>query len=126
VVEPATGRVLGRDHNRREVLGDPTAHAEILALRAAASVRGHWRLDDTVVIVTLEPCPMCAGALVNSRISRLVYAASDPKAGAIDTAFGIGVTEGQLNHRFAVSSGVLAKRAAEQLQAFFAELRRRT
>lgn len=124
VIDARTGHVLGRDHNRRERLGDPTAHAEILALRAAAAVRGHWRLDGTVVVVTLEPCPMCAGALVNARISRLVYAAADPKAGAVDTAFGIG-TGAALNHRFEVSGGVLAERAVAQLQSFFAELRRR-
>lgn len=124
VIDSETGVVLAREHNARELSGDPTAHAEILALRAAARARGHWRLLGTTVVVTLEPCPMCAGALVNARISRLVYGALDPKAGGIHTGFGIGLGP-ELNHRFSVTSGVLADRCAAQLQAFFAELRRR-
>ncbi len=122
VIVDSNGAELGRGHNRREVDGDPTAHAEVLALRAAAARRGHWRLTGCTVYSTLEPCPMCAGALVNARVSRLVYGARDPKAGAIDTFYTIGSDE-RLNHRFEVVSGLLADECAAELSAFFAKLR---
>jgi tRNA(adenine34) deaminase len=114
----ATGR------NRREELGDPTAHAEIEALRAASRALGRWRLDDLTMYVTLEPCPMCAGALVNARLRRLVYAAPNHDAGAIDTLFVIG-RDPRLNHRFAIRSGVHERRAAALLREFFASRRGR-
>jgi tRNA(adenine34) deaminase len=116
------GEVLGRGENRREIDGDPTAHAELIALREAARVRGHWRLTGCTAFATLEPCPMCAGALVNARITRVVFGATDPKAGAVVTLFDIGQTP-QLNHRFEVRGGILADEAAAELRAFFARLR---
>ncbi len=122
VVVGTDGHVLARDHNRREELGDPTAHAEVLAVRRAASLIGHWRLEGATVYSTLEPCPMCAGALVVSRIARLVYGARDLKAGAVDTLFEIG-RDTRLNHRFPIESGVLAQESAARLGAFFAKLR---
>ncbi|HEY6724526.1 MAG TPA: nucleoside deaminase [Polyangiaceae bacterium] len=122
LIVSADGRELGRAHNRREVDADPTAHAEILALRSAAATRGHWRLNGATVYATLEPCPMCAGALVNARIARLVYAATDPKAGAVHSLFDLG-SNPRLNHRFEVTPGQHAELAVQQLQAFFAQLR---
>lgn len=122
VVVSETGQVLSREHNRREERGDPTAHAEVLALRAASKLNGHWRLEGATVYATLEPCPMCAGALVAARIARLVYAASDPKAGAVDSLFQIG-RDPRLNHRFSVERGVLAEESARRLGAFFQKLR---
>jgi tRNA(adenine34) deaminase len=122
VVIDADGKELARDHNRREAAADPTAHAELLALRRAAQGRRHWRLEGATLFVTLEPCAMCAGALVNSRIARVVYGATDPKAGALDTLFSIG-RDTRLNHRFLVTSGVLAVDAARRLSEFFAKLR---
>ena len=122
VVVDANGRELSRAHNRREADADPTGHAEVLALRSAAARVGHWRLLGASAFVTLEPCAMCAGALVNARIARLVYGAADPKAGAVSTLFSIG-SDPRLNHRFEVVSGLLADEAAERLQAFFAKLR---
>lgn len=116
------GVELSRDHNRREERADPTAHAELLALRAAAAKLGQWRLERATVYVTLEPCPMCAGALVNSRVARVVYGASDPKAGALESLFEIG-RDARLNHRFEVQAGVLAEQGAARLKAFFAQLR---
>ena len=124
VIVSGEGRELGRGHNRREVDRDPTAHAEIVALQQAARGMGHWRLEGAVVYVTLEPCPMCAGALVNARIRRLVYGASDPKAGAVRSLFEIG-TDPRLNHRFEVVSGVLEEQSIARLQAFFGQLRTR-
>lgn len=112
------GRVIGRSHNRREELADPTAHAEILALRAAAAATGAWRLDGATMYVTLEPCPMCAGALVLARVARLVYGAADPKAGAAGTLYDI-VRDQRLNHRLQVTAGVRAEACSEQLRAFF-------
>jgi len=123
VVVAADGRVLARDHNRREERGDPTAHAELLAIREAARGERHWRLSGATLYVTLEPCPMCAGALVNARIARLVFGASDPKAGAVVSLFQLGADQ-RLNHRFEVVGGVLAEQAAQKLRAFFGELRR--
>jgi tRNA(adenine34) deaminase len=123
VVVSAAGAVLARDHNRREERGDPTAHAELLAIRAATQGQPGWRLEGATVYVTLEPCAMCAGALVNARIARLVFGASDPKAGAVVSLFQIG-TDLRLNHRFEVESGCLAEDGASRLSGFFAALRR--
>jgi tRNA(adenine34) deaminase len=123
-VVDATGTVVGRGRNRREADQDPTAHAEVDALRRAAAALGHWRLDGATVFVTLEPCPMCAGALVNARVARLVYGCPDPKAGAVDTLFTIG-RDPRLNHRFTVTSGVLGEECAALLKDFFAKLRAR-
>jgi tRNA(adenine34) deaminase len=122
IVVDAEGRIVGRGRNRREADQDPTAHAEIDALRRAASLLGHWRLEGTTVYVTLEPCPMCAGALVNARVARVVYGCRDPKAGACDTLYAIG-QDGRLNHRFTVTSGVLGDDCAGLLRTFFARLR---
>ena len=115
------GNLLARGRNRRELDQDPTAHAEIVALREAARTIGHWRIEATLV-VTQEPCPMCAGALVNARIRRLVYGCANPKAGAVATLFTI-PTDARLNHRFEVVGGVLAEASAELLRTFFAVLR---
>ena len=104
--------------NRRELDRDPTAHAEMLVLRQAAELLGRWRLSDLTMVVTLEPCPMCAGALVNARVPRLIYGARDPKAGAIDTAVGIG-RDPKLNHRFEVAGGVLEAECCAVLTSFF-------
>src|SRR6185503_13426450 len=106
VIVDASGVRIAAGRNAREAEQDPTAHAEIHALRRAAAALGHWRLEGATVFVTLEPCPMCAGALVNARIARLVYGCADPKAGAVDTLFSIG-QDPRLNHRFAVTRGVL-------------------
>lgn len=110
--------VLAAAHNRREIDADPTAHAEILALRQAAGVVGSWRLDECGIAVTLEPCPMCAGALVNSRIAELVYGAADPKMGAVHTLYEL-CTESRFNHRLTVRAGVMAQQCAVELQRFF-------
>ena len=112
------GRVIGRGYNQREKLQDPTAHAEMLALTAAAEYIGHWRLENCTVYVTLEPCPMCAGALVLARITRLVYGAADEKAGACGSLYQI-TQDPRLNHRVETVGGVLAGAAVELLQAFF-------
>lgn len=122
VVVDEAGVELARAHNRREIDADPTAHAEILALRAAARQRGHWRLHDCTLYVTLEPCAMCAGALVNSRLQRLVYGARDPKAGAIDSLFQLS-HDSRLNHRFPHTEGICAPQSAARLSAFFLVLR---
>jgi tRNA(adenine34) deaminase len=124
VVVGADGAILARGRNRRELDQDPTAHAEIDAIRRATAARGDWHLDGATVYATLEPCPMCAGALVNARIRRVVYGCSDPKAGAVDTLFQIG-QDARLNHRFEVTRGVLADECAGALRAFFARLRAR-
>jgi tRNA(adenine34) deaminase len=121
VIIGAGGEVLGRGRNRREVNQDPTAHAEIEALRDAAVRVGHWRIPGTIY-VTQEPCPMCAGALVNARIAGLVYGCANPKAGAVETLFRI-PTDGRLNHTMPVRSGVLAEECAALLKSFF-KLRR--
>jgi tRNA(adenine34) deaminase len=112
------GEVLALAHNERELRGDPTAHAEVLALREAARVCGHWRLIDCALYVTLEPCAMCAGAIVLARIPRLVFAASDPKAGAAGSVLDV-LGEPRLNHRPKVSGGLLGEPASELLRAFF-------
>jgi len=118
------GEIVGRGHNRREVDGDPLAHAELLALREAARRVGGWRLSGCTMVVTLEPCPMCAGALVASRIDRLVYGAADPKAGYCGSLGNL-VQDARLNHRLEVSSGVLAEESAVLLRGFFSSLRER-
>jgi tRNA(adenine34) deaminase len=116
------GAVIARGRNLRQLAQDPTAHAELVALRAAAARLRSFRLLDVTCYVTLEPCPMCAGALVNARIARLVYGCDDPKAGAVRTLFPIG-QDARLNHRFELQAGVLGERCAEQLSSFFATLR---
>jgi tRNA(adenine34) deaminase len=117
VVDPA-GHIIGHGHNRRELDHDPTAHAEIIALRQAASHIGSWRLIDCAIYVTLEPCPMCAGAIVNARLRRLVYGCADPKAGAVRSLFQI-CDDPRLNHRLSITPGVLAEPAADLLRRFF-------
>lgn len=123
LVVSQAGEVLACEHNRREEQEDPTAHAEVLALREAARKVGRWRLDGATVYSTLEPCPMCAGALVSARIARLVYGARDAKAGAVDSLFSLG-RDTRLNHRFEIEDGLLAAESAARLSAFFVELRR--
>ena len=116
------GVIVGRGRNRRELDRDPTAHAEVIALREAAQALGHWRVEATLV-VTQEPCPMCAGALVNARMKRLVFGCLNPKAGAVRSLFEI-VTDPRLNHRMEVRGEVRAPECAALLSEFFAELRR--
>ena len=115
--------LLGRGHNRREVDQDPLAHAELIALRQAAASLGGWRLTGCTMVVTLEPCAMCAGALVNSRIDRVVFGARDPRAGYCVSLGGI-VRDPRLNHRLAVVEGILADDCGEILHRFFRRLRR--
>ena len=127
IVLDADGKVLGTGHNEREATGDPTAHAEVLALRAAARARGEWRLNGCTLVVTLEPCVMCAGATVLSRVDRLVYGARDAKAGAVGSVWDV-VRDPRLNHRPEVVPpdlvGVdVAARCAELLTAFFGRRR---
>ena len=119
------GEVVATGHNRREVDQDPTAHAEVLAIRAAARDRGSWRLDDATLYVTLEPCHMCAGAIVLARLPRVVFGAVDPKAGAAGSLDDL-LDDPRLNHRVDVTSGVLADECAELLRAFFRVRRRRS
>jgi tRNA(adenine34) deaminase len=116
------GQVIGRGRNRREVDGDPTAHAEMVALRAAANYAGTWRLDGTTLVVTMEPCAMCAGALVMARVQRLVYGATDAKAGAVGSLWDI-VRDRRVNHRIEVISGVLADECGSVVREFFAAQR---
>ena len=115
--------IVGRGHNRREIDGDPLAHAEILAIRQAAEVVGNWRLTGCSLYVTLEPCPMCAGALVNSRVERLVFGARDPKAGYCGSLGNL-VADPRLNHRLKVAEGVLSEECSAVIQRFFSKLRR--
>jgi tRNA(adenine34) deaminase len=122
VLVDADGVVVGRGHNVREAEGDPTGHAEIRALRAAAATVGDWRLGGCTLVVTLEPCTMCAGALVLARVDRLVYGAVDPKAGAVGSLWDV-VRDRRLNHRPEVVGGVLAEESAALLQAFFRDRR---
>src|SRR5512139_4316326 len=112
------GRIVGRGANAREAAHDPTAHAELLAIQDAARTLGRWRLTGVTVYVTLEPCAMCAGAMVLARIDRLVYAAADPKAGAAGSLMDLSA-DPRLNHRFPVERGVLAAEAGDVLRAFF-------
>ncbi len=120
-------KVIGRGHNRVLTERDPTAHAEIVALREAARFLDNYRLTGTTLYVTIEPCPMCAGALVNARVARLVYGAADPRAGAVTTLFQL-CTDPRLNHRLEVCGGVLEAQCREMIQSFFqkkrAEVRR--
>jgi tRNA(adenine34) deaminase len=117
VVSP-DGEVIGRGHNERELRADPTAHAEVIALREAAMVVGSWRLTDCSLVVTLEPCTMCAGAAVLARVARVVYGAVDPKAGAVGSLWDV-VRDPRLNHRPEVVAGVLEPECAEMLRSFF-------
>ncbi len=123
VVLDASGAVVGRGRNRREADADPTAHAEVVALREAAAAHGGWRLDGHTLVVTLEPCTMCAGAVVLSRVSRLVFASFDPKAGAVGSLWDV-VRDRRLNHRPEVLTGVLAAESSALLVDFFAAHRR--
>ena len=117
-----SGELLATGHNLRETDEDPTAHAEIVAMRVASKKLATWRLEGATLFVTLEPCVMCAGAMVNARIARVVYGCDDPKAGACKTLFTIG-QDARLNHRFPVEGGVLATECAVRLTSFFAALR---
>jgi tRNA(adenine34) deaminase len=116
------GQVVARAHNERELRNDPTAHAEILALQSAAAALGSWRLNEATVVVTLEPCPMCAGAIVAARVPRLVFGAYDTKAGACGSLYNL-CADPRLNHELSVTRGVLAGSSASLLEAFFAERR---
>jgi tRNA(adenine34) deaminase len=116
------GKVVAARHNEREGAGDPTAHAEILALRDAAATTGGWRLSELSLVVTLEPCPMCAGALVAARVGRIVFGASDPRAGACGTLYNL-CADPRLNHEVAVTGGVAATECGDLLSSFFAEKR---
>jgi tRNA(adenine34) deaminase len=116
------GQVVARRHNERERASDPTAHAELLALRDAAAALGGWRLRDATLVVTLEPCPMCAGALVAARLGRLVFGAVDPKAGACGTLYNL-CTDPRLNHEVPVTGGVRAPECGALLTSFFADRR---
>jgi tRNA(adenine34) deaminase len=118
----ARGKVVAVAHNQRECNNDPTAHAEVIALRAAAAALGGWRLVDAHLYVTMEPCPMCAGALVNARVRRLVYGCDDPKAGSVRTLYRL-LDDARLNHRVEVVPGVLAAEGAALLKSFFSRLR---
>ena len=123
VIVDRDGRIIGRGRNRRES-GDPLGHAEIYAIREAAAAIGGWRLEGTTMCVTLEPCAMCAGALVNARVERLVYAARDPKAGFCGSLGNL-VQDARLNHRLVVETGLMEERSKELLQTFFRQLRER-
>jgi len=116
------GRVIARRANEREALGDPTAHAEILALRDAATAVGGWRLDGATLVVTLEPCPMCAGAALNARVARVVFGTPDPKAGATGSLYNL-LVDPRLNHEAEVIGGVRADECAALLRSFFADRR---
>ena len=122
VVRLADGEIVARAHNERERTGDPTAHAELLAIRAAAEAVGEWRLDGHALVVTLEPCPMCAGAVWASRLPLVVFGAADPKAGASGTLYNF-ASDPRLNHATTVVPGVAAEESAVLLQAFFADRR---
>lgn len=122
LVATDSNTLLAVGHNLRETLHDPTAHAEIVALRSAARERHLWRLDGTTLYVTLEPCAMCAGALVSARLARLVFGARDPKAGAVRSLYAI-ADDRRLNHRLVVEEGLFAEESARLLRAFFARLR---
>ncbi len=119
------GRVVARAHNQRELLRDPTAHAEMIALTQAAEALGRWRLTGVTLFVTLEPCAMCAGAMVLARIDRLVYGATDPKAGAVESLYRL-LDDARLNHRVPHTGGVLADECGALLSEFFRNKRRRS
>ncbi len=116
-------RIIGSGYNQREALNDPTAHAEMIAITQAAATLDSWRLEDCTLFVTLEPCPMCAGAIVQARVPRVVYGARDPKAGAVDSLFRL-LDDPRLNHRASVTGGVLADQCGMLLSEFFAAKRR--
>ena len=116
------GEVVSSRHNERQLTGDPTAHAEILALRDAAALLGTWHLDSATLVSTLEPCPMCAGAAVNARIEYVIFGAHDPKAGATETLYNL-LADPRLNHQAQITSGVLADECGEILTSFFAQRR---
>ncbi len=116
------GRLIGAAHNQRELLHDPTAHAEMIAITQAAEALGSWRLDGSTLYVTLEPCPMCAGAILQARIPMVVYGATDPKAGAVHTLYRL-LDDARLNHHTAAVSGVLAEPCGEILSRFFRKQR---
>jgi tRNA(adenine34) deaminase len=118
IVDSEDGHVVAAAHNRRIIDADPTAHAEMLAIRAASEAIGDWRLGGCTLAVTLEPCVMCAGAIVLARLDRVVYGPTDPKAGAVETLYGV-CTDERLNHRVEVVGGVLAAEGAERLRSFF-------
>jgi tRNA(adenine34) deaminase len=122
VLVDAAGALIGRGHNLREASQDPTAHAEVIAIREAAVRLGSWRFEGVTAYATLEPCAMCAGALVHARVARVVYGCDDPKGGAIATLYTIG-RDGKLNHTFELTRGVLEEECAERLRLFFANLR---
>lgn len=122
VYETGSGRVLGEGVNTREHAREPWGHAEFLAVQAACAAIGDWRLNHCTLAVTLEPCPMCAGLLVNARVGRVVYGAADPKAGAVDSLYKL-LTDDRLNHRCQVVPGVMAEESGELLRAFFRRLR---
>jgi tRNA(adenine34) deaminase len=122
VVLDSTSAIIGRGFNQREALGDPTAHAELLAIREAAAALGTWRLDGCTLVVTLEPCAMCAGALVQARVARLVFGAYDSKAGAVGSVWDL-VRDRRLNHRPEVIAGVLGAESSALLRTFFARHR---
>jgi tRNA(adenine34) deaminase len=124
VVLGADGSLLARRHNERERAADPTAHAEVLALRDAAAAAGSWRLEGATVVCTLEPCPMCAGALLAARVARVVFGAADPKAGACGTLYNL-CADPRLNHEVAVVAGLRADACGEVLSGFFASRRLR-
>jgi tRNA(adenine34) deaminase len=124
VIVDSGGTELAKGRNGREGRADPTAHSEVVAIREAAARSLSWRLEGATAYVTLEPCPMCAGALVLARVARVVYGCEDPKAGALHSMFGIGL-DVRLNHRFEVTSGVLAEECSERLTKFFERLRTR-
>ena len=115
-------RIVARRHNERETTGDPTAHAEVLALRDAATALGRWRLDDAVLVVTLEPCPMCAGAAWAARIGRLVWGAPNPDAGSVGSLYNLG-SDPRLNHEYPATGGIRSEESADLLTAFFARHR---
>jgi tRNA(adenine34) deaminase len=116
------GTIVSQRHNERELSGDPTAHAELLALRDAAAAVRQWRLEEATLVVSLEPCPMCAGAAVASRLRRLVFGATDPKAGACGSLYNL-CADPRLNHEVELIGGVLAGRSVKLLEGFFAKLR---
>lgn len=124
VYHTASGKVLGEGHNRRECDADPAAHAELIAIREACMARADWRLNDCTLVVTLEPCVMCAGLIVNARVGRLVFGARDPKAGAASSLMRL-TRDARLNHRVTPVEGVRADECAAMLTAFFRRLRRR-
>ncbi|TWT88173.1 tRNA-specific adenosine deaminase [Pseudobythopirellula maris] len=118
------GQVIAAAHNQRETLRDPTAHAEMIAITQAAEALGSWRLEGCTLCVTLEPCPMCAGAIVQARVPRVVYGAVDPKAGAVESLFGL-LNDERLNHRCEFTGGVMAEECGGLLTEFFRERRKK-